>query len=403
MPKSRGRKNKKQHRGKATRSQQQRAIGGSTARLHADYRILRATDEAEARGDARGALQIVERDLRVRDDDNFWRPEKVERLIQLDVLGSVLPRWATSRWILAQAAQWLDEDNRARMGEAFSAAFRAGGFDPSRYRDDFDLRTKVMDHNWVFRQAFLYDLGGLRHFLAEVASPDLVAGADHVSDWVETPLGGFRLLEETPRWLTWFDLRTRVEVETPNVGSATLLEPGDCAIGRLQPIREGWMFDFVPLYVPQHVAQQVAEEPADWVTALSELADGPTGDGRGVSTNGHDFRLLTDVPQVLQHMLLIDVEDTLFDRPVTDPSPEVLPLETGLVRAAMDGLLADDIRGLSPWPTVGAAVLRPRVLKTLLTSARTGDANRLREVAHRLAEPAATVCRDLAVELEAAA
>lgn len=402
MPKSRGRKNKKQ-RARSTRSQQQRAGVASTARLHADYRILRATDEAEARGDARGALQLMERDLRLRDDDNFWRPEKVERLIQLDVLGPVLPRWATSRWILAQAAQWLDEDNRARMGEAFSAAFRAGGFDPSRYRDDFDLRTKVMDHNWVLRQAFLYDLGGLRHFLAGVASPDLVAGADDISDWVETPLGGFQLLEETPRLLTWFDLGTRAEVETPNIGSATLLEPGECAIGRLQPVREGWMFDCVPLYVPQQVAQKVTDGPADWVRTLSELGERPAGDGRGVSTNGYDFRLLSDVPQILQHMLLIDVEETVFDRPVTDPSPGALPLEVGLVRAAMDGLLEDDIRGLSPWPTVGATVLLPRVLKKVLASARTGDANRLREVARRLAEPAATVCRHLALELEAAA
>lgn len=402
MPKSRGRKSNKKQRGRTTRSDQQRTHRASTARVQADCRILRATDEAEARGDARAALQVVEQDLRLRRDDNFWRPEKIERLIQMDVLGPVLPRWATSRWILAQAAQWLDEDNRARTADAFSLAFRVGGFDPSRYRSDFDLRTKVMDHNWVFRQAFLYDLGGLRHFVDEVASPDLVAGADDLADWPGTPLGGFQLLEETPRVLTWFDLRERVEVETPNIGSATLLEPGDCAIGRLQPVREGWIFDCIPLYVPQRVAQQVADEPADWVTTLGDLDHATPCDGRGVCTNGHDFRLLTDVPQVLQHLLLADVEETVSDRRVTDAA-EILPLEVGLVRAAMDGLLGDDIRGLSPWPTVGATVLRPRALRSLLTSARTGDANRLREVARRLADPAARVCRDLAAELEVAA
>lgn len=370
--------------------------------MHADYRLLRATDEAEARGDARAALELIKQDLRMRHDDSFWRPEKIERMMQLAVLGPALPRWVTSRWILAQAAQWLDEANRSRMSEAFSIAFRAGGFVASRYRDGFDLRTKILDHNWVFRQAFLYDLGGLRHFLDHVASADLVAGADHIDDWAKTSLSGFQLLEENPRTLHWFDLRHRTEVATPNIGSATLLEPGDCAVGRLQTVDEGWMFDCAPLYVPHRVAQQVADEPADWVTALAGVGHGAAGDG-GFATNGHDFQLLTDVPRIIQHLLLIDVEENVFDRPVIERFPELLPLEVGLVRAAMDGLLGEDIRGLRPWPTVGAAVLQPPVFAELLSPSRPDDPVRLRQLATRLAEPAATVCRDLATELEAAA
>lgn len=77
--------------------QQHRTARSSTARLMADLGILRAVDEAEARGDAHGALDLVLRDRRVRDDEGFWRPEKVRRLLQLTALGPLLPRWATSR------------------------------------------------------------------------------------------------------------------------------------------------------------------------------------------------------------------------------------------------------------------------------------------------------------------
>jgi hypothetical protein len=403
MPKSRGRKDKKRAGSRTVREKQRRVARSSTVRQMADIRILRATDEAEARGDARGALDLMKQDLRLRDDDSFWRPEKIERLMQLSVLGPVLPDWATSRWILAQAAQWLDEANRSRTSEAFTVAFRVGGFVANRYRDDVDLRTKILDHNWVFRQAFLYDLGGLRHFLDQVASADLVAGADHIAEWAETPLSGFQLMGETPRTLHWLDLREGTQIATPNIGSATLLEPGDCAVGRLQPVDDGWMFDSAPLYVPRRAAQQVAEEPADWVKALARVGQQAGVDGSGFTTVGHDFQLLTDVPRIIQHLLLIDVEENVFDRPVVDRFPERLPLEVGLVRAAMDGLLDEDIRGLRPWPTVGAALLQPPVFAELLSPSRPEDPARLRQLAPRLAEPAATVCLDLAFELEAAA
>jgi hypothetical protein len=139
------------------------------------------------------------------------------------------------------------------------------------------------------------------------------------------------------------------------------------------------------------------------VAALEGVDHEATGDGRGVLTNGHDFQLLTDVPRLIQQMLLIDVEETVYERELDVSTAELGALELGLVRAALDGRLGDDVRGLSPWPTVGAAVLRPPVLDKVFTSARTGDPVRLRHLARQLAQPAASVCRDLATELEEAA
>ena len=82
-------------------------------------------------------------------------------------------------------------------------------------------------------------------------------------------MGGFRFVGETPLALTFVDLATGDEVTALNIGSATLLEEGDCAIGRLVPIEGGAMFESAPLFVPDAVAQQVADDPADWVAALA--------------------------------------------------------------------------------------------------------------------------------------
>ena len=79
--------------------------------------------------------------------------------MQLVALGAALPRWATSRWILAQAAQTLDASSRARAQRAFAVTREIGG-SPAGGNDNLDHRAKIMDHDWVFRQAFLYELGG---------------------------------------------------------------------------------------------------------------------------------------------------------------------------------------------------------------------------------------------------
>lgn len=371
--------------------------------MMADLRILRVVDEAEARGDARGALDLVLHDQRMRREANFWRPEKLTRLLQLTGLGPALPRWATSRWILAQAAQWLDEDNRDRTDEAFEAAFEAGGFDPGRYAHDEDLRTKILDHNWVFRQAFLYDLGGLRHFLDTAASADLVAGADQVQDWAGIPLGAYRLVRETPKRVTWFDLGAGEEVDTANLGAASLLEPGDHALGRLVPLRDGRMFEAAPLYVPEQVAHEVADDPASWVAALARVGHPDPGEDHVIGTAGHDFPLLTDVPAVVGQMMMLELERSVHGRTPDAESPDPVAMELGLVRAAVEGRLPQEMSGASIWPVVAATLLDPSVFLRLASPPRPGDPDAWRRLANRLAGPAADLCREVAAVMGTAA
>ena len=98
------------------------------------------------------------------------------------MLGPTMPGWVRSRWILAQALQWLDERNRGPAGRSARAvkvtAEIQGGLHRIRGVDLDDRRVKVMDHDWIYRQVFLYEEEGLRRFLRAGSTPDLVAGAD---------------------------------------------------------------------------------------------------------------------------------------------------------------------------------------------------------------------------------
>lgn len=403
MPKSRGRHHRKNiRRSTGSRSRPRQPI--DLARTAIDISILRATDAAEARGDAWAALQIIERDLASRGDEFFWRPEKSERLLQLVTLGSALPRWATSRWILAQALQTLDQNNRVRTRRAFDLASSVSPSQLDGQWNDIDRRVEVMDHDWLFRQMFLYELGGLAYFLSRVASADLVAGADRIHQWARTSMGGFRLLREQAQSLTWLNLTDDTEVETINLGTASLSELGDCAIGRLVFTEDGSMFETAPLFVPERVARTVADDPSGWVAALTAAGKSADSGEDAIVTSGHDFRLLTDVPGIVERLVTAEVHERMSGRPVViETGADVQALRRGLIRAALDQQLPDRVLGFTPWPSVAATLLHPTVLADLGDSAGAEDGPKFRRLASLLGGPAADICPNLADELEAAA
>jgi hypothetical protein len=238
----------------------------SADELMRNVAVLRATDDAERRGDARAALDLMEGHP---GGFGFWRPWRVRALLQMAMFGSLLPPWATSRWILAQALQHLGQPGGGpdrRVHRALDQAIELrGGRARLPGRDPIDTVCRVMDNDWVFRQLHLYELGGLRHFLDRVASPDLVAGADRIRDWAKSPMGGYRLLTQDAATVTWQDLGAGEPILTANIGSAALVVPGECVIGRMVPIEAGAMFESAPLLVPEDVAIRVRSiPPAGW-------------------------------------------------------------------------------------------------------------------------------------------
>ncbi len=359
----------------------------------------------EASGDATATWELIARDLADREDENFWRPERMRRLLQLVLFGPLLPRWATSRWILEQAAQSLDPRGRARALKAMKIAIETRGGEGTLVgTDDLDARAKVIDHDWVHRQLLLYEFGALQDFLARIASSELLARADRVHGWARTPMGGFRFVRESPHTLTWQNLATRTECESLNLGTASLLEPGECAIGRLVPIEGGAMFETAPLFVPDEVARQVAEDPSEWVAAVSAECRRERPPEQRIRTGGHDFRLLTDVPTGAQLLMAYSVMDRAAEEssPLT-VAPDPVAVQAALVRAALDGEVGTFDHVLSPWPAVAASLLEPSVFVELCSSLVPADGAKLTVLADEVAGPARAVCLSLAEDLEQAA
>lgn len=368
-------------------------------RYELDMPIVLAVDEAEIQGDAETAVNLMAADLHTRGPDEvFWRPERMHRLVQLSLLASLLPRWATSRWILAQAHQSVHPGDRDRAMQAMEIAIETRGPDTLWGVDEIDARAKVMDHDWVYRQVLLYELGGLQHFIGGVASRKLLGGADRIHDWARAPMGAFRLQSAHPSTLVWEDLGSGDRVESLNIGSAAMLELGECAIGRLVPVREGALFEGTPLYVPDDTARRVAADPTGWVTVLTEAFRQKDTDPRFTAVNPlGDGGLLSDVPLAVAYG-----QAHLWSGATTVP-PELTTewavcLRHELVRAAVQGRIDDSSTAMRSWPSVTASLLDPGVLEELSSSVRAEDAPGLLELAELLPEPAGRLCRQLADE-----
>jgi len=354
-----------------------------------------AADRAEARGDAEGALGILTERPLGPDGKPFWRPWRIQRLMLLVAFAPVLPRWATSRWILEQAMQSVDPTRRGPMHQAMRIAVELrGGEQALPGVDEVDARARVVDRDWVFRQSYLYEFGGLTHFLRRKAAPDLVAGADQIDEWARASMGGYRLIAHDPGWITWEDLAGDERIRVPNIGSAALVVPGECVIGRLVPTDHGSMFESTPLHVPEPAALRVAGEPAGWIDALRTERE--EGDGEEFATVPHHVGLLSDVPRPIWQHVVLDC-DPRRSTPIV-PTPERLAAATlRVARHELDSPRDDvDPEDLDVWACVSAALLDPAVICAMAAALTPQDVEVLHRLSTLLAEPAATVCRHAA-------
>jgi len=403
MPKSRGRRPRRKPQRKPS-SNRPRAQGATQPSdddrraAIANFPILRAVDAAEAEGDAMKAWQLIETDLdRRKSTERFWHPERLGRLQQLGTLDELLPRWATSRWILAQAVRSLHPSRRRPQKLASDHTVRiAGG--PERYPgvDEVDSSCKLMDHDWVYRQLMLYEHGGLHFFLDHVASSGLTGRADRIGQWAEVPMGAFELQKAGSRTLRWLDLGSGCELETPNIGSAALLGEGEHAIGRLAPTEEGQMFESAPMFVPADLAARVAQAPGDWMATLEEGCHRDASIGRRISTQAPGFPLLSDVPTWQQDALVHGVVDRAEDAAIRSSESSLVDACVAVVRMAMrrDDEFAQ--HPFDPWPVVGSLLLEPAILIELMFRPRPFDGAGFLNLAERLAQPAARLCELLA-------
>lgn len=356
--------------------------------LRAMLSVLQAADAAEARGDAEEAHRIIAEHPFDGSGRAFWRPSRVRRLLQLVLLAPSLPRWATSRWILAQAQQMLQPAARSRCLRAVELAIEVrGGRDRLPGFDDVDARARVIDHDWVYRQLYLYELGGLAFFLHHVATRDLVAGADRIHDWARAPLRALRLSAPRRGTSVWTDLATGEDLDVLELGAALQVELGECVLGRVVPIDGGRLFEGTPMFVPDDVAVEVAGDPSAWLSTLRRALPVPRPEGQRIPVVGLDHPLLSDVPDQAWPLHVLASSDSA--RPPADWddwSAEALAC----------------VRRHRAWPDeevpiLAAMILQPPVYAELVTRIGPGDAGWLRELGGRVEGPAAAVCCGLAV------
>jgi hypothetical protein len=398
MPKPRGRKRKPTRRQCRSDTRQRPPRGLDLSMLGPMFEA----DEAEHRGDARGALAIIEQHLVGSDGRAFWRPARIERLLQVAALEPVLPGWATSRWILDQALQLMDDAMREphRRGLEIAVELRGGPQDlPGT--DEVEAMAKVRDHDWVYRQLVLYEYGGLSTFLRRAATPDLVVGADHIQDWTRAPMRVLRFRERAEQTLTWTDLTSGDQVVVPNLGAAAMLVPGECALGRLVPTVAGVLFEGMPLRIPEALAAAAAPDPFRWLDVLRTWPRSDLQEDGFDPAIVHGNLLLTDVPRPISQLAVGPFLQVRQDGRVTPGGIAAALLDLG--RALVSGVLevADD--GLDPWPCLAAELLAPTMSLRLAERVTAADAHVLAELERRLAGPAAYVCRELAKVVERAA
>ena len=354
-----------------------------------------AIDEAERRGDALAALDLMEEHLGFDDGSLFWKHERMERLLQVVIFGPALPRWAISRWIVEQARQHLHPqiDVRRRRATQLAMELRVTARLPQF--EHAAAMARVLDRDWVYRQLTLYEYGGLDLFLRCGASPDLVSAADGIRGWPQAPMRCLRFEGSRPDKLTWRDLGSGELVRVLNLGAAVLLGRGQCALGRLVPVESGLMFDGPPLRVSDEAAALAAEDPAGWLEAVR-----------------HDAGSEIFQPSLVRgNMLLTDVSDTVVKvvlEPYLSRAAAEVTIEDvadAVLRLAREALSAQprQLDALAAWPCLAAELVAPCVMVALGERAQQHDAPALEALADLLPEPAAEVCRELLRGLDAAA
>lgn len=363
------------------------------------FRAMQLADEAEVRGDALEALDIMEAALKGANGEGFWRPWRLKYLMQLHLLGPDLPDWVTGRWLCNQALQSLRADllDVSRSAGEIAVELR-GGRDRLPGRDPADAMGRIIDRDWVYRQLFLYELGGLDSFVRRYASSALLSRAGSVREWCRAPMGGYRHVGSTPDLITWSELSTGALHHTPNIGSAVLFEPGECVIGRLVPDSDTELFESRPMMVPEELGREVALDPNGWVDLLRAFRrDVP--DWEKVYRPLYDPVLMSDVPAMIWQMALLPM------------GKQVAPLEEdwALSRAVLDSASrAIETPPRPPhesdvWPCIGTALMEPHVMKGLAMSGHVSDVPLLGRLSVMLTEPFSTVCTNLALDLADAA
>ncbi|PUA82438.1 hypothetical protein C7S10_01415 [Nocardioides currus] len=369
-------------------------------------------DAVEARGDAAGALRLIEAMPLGPDGRPWWRPSRIRRLQQVVDLGESAPAWVWAKWVVSQAAQSTPGDP-VRAVEVATAT--RGGRRTLWGVDQVDAQAKVMDHDWVYRQLVLHEYAGLAAYLEQRAGQDLVRRAAGIDGWASAPMRALELVGEEATRIQWLDLASLEVVETINLGAAAMLADGECVIGRVVEADGTTLFESAPLCVPRDVARRVAAEPGEWLAVLADACRDATSPILvHLVSRFHEFDLLCDLPPGIRRQV-VQPEDPDLGSDQIGTGGNGSEYDVALVLAALADEIdveGDDDDGCScgqdhsPRPLaslVAAALVEPGTVEALRPLLVPSDGRALMRLCRVLPEPADQVCRRLAIRVADAA
>ena len=168
----------------------------------------------------------------------FWRPARINRLTQVVMLGSAPSPLGGDALGPRAGARRAGPARRPRAATLPRACDRGTRRDPGPSTTARLMRSQ--------RSSTTTGSTGSSTSTSSAASlvsvrsgvtPDLVAGADHLHDWMRAPMCALRLVARAPDLGPWERLDTGERLDLANIGSAALVVPGDLVLGRLGPDR----------------------------------------------------------------------------------------------------------------------------------------------------------------------
>jgi hypothetical protein len=235
-----------------------------------DHLAVQEAAAAELRGDWRTALE------RHRSVPMFSESEHGGDLALLARLDDDAPGWLVDRFVTSMAHR-MEAFGQAQRGnrvlQALVPMLYPGGIDTGVIGCEHpeQVMSWIYGQDWVVRQADVHDLGGLEDLLVHPDASGLLARADRIEDWVEAPMGGWRVERADGDVLVVSDAVTGDELPLLDLGLTVQVAPGSHVLGRVVPTsaHPGLAFDWRPLPVDEQVARAVAEEPDRWLRTIA--------------------------------------------------------------------------------------------------------------------------------------
>jgi hypothetical protein len=234
--------------------------------------------EAEARGDARAALEAYGHTPQV--SGNLW-PVQLEYLARV---GDAAPEWLVARWVRAQAVRWMLLNEDPRIQSAVVDALVTHEL-PDEITADWlkEYGSMVAANDLLCHELALHAESGFEDFLDLRASDELLARAGRVREWPNQPLGVYEYVDVERDVLIVRDLVTGDRRDVLHLGAITGVDRDALVFGRLVPVETAprLMFEHRPIEVDPWTAGRLVDDLDEGTVAgvLHHVAEA-AADGR---------------------------------------------------------------------------------------------------------------------------